>query len=116
MTSITPFRGSKIAVKHKKERKKITIKYCLPRTGLEPAISRELVGRSNRLRHGTDVIESVNVCNYKSITFLKILIKENEIYNIKTRLHLGLFSVKTLLQPSFALADMIFTNISPRGF
>ena len=58
----------------------------------------------------------VKVCKFKPITFFKVLIKENEIYNIKTRLHLGLFSVKTLLQPSFALADMIFTNISPRGF
>ena len=38
-------------------------------------------------------------------------IKEAEFYNIKTRLHLGLFSVKTLLQPSFALAAMTFPNV-----
>ena len=47
---------------------------------------------------------------------LQILIKENEFYNIKTRLHLELFSVKTLLQPSFALAAIItFPQIWPRG-
>ena len=33
---------------------------------------------------------------------------ENEFYNIKSRLHLGLFSVKILLLSSFALAAMIF--------
>ena len=33
---------------------------------------------------------------------------ENEFYNIKSRLHLGLFSEKILLLSSFALAAMIF--------
>ena len=50
------------------------------------------------------------------MTIFSILIKENEFYNIKTRLNLGLFSVKTFLQPSFALAATItFAKIWPRG-
>ena len=58
----------------------------------------------------------VKICKYMSITIFQILIKENEFYNIKTRLHLELFSVKTLLQPSFALAAIItFPQIWPRG-
>ena len=36
---------------------------------------------------------------------------ENEFYNIKSRLHLGLFSVKILLLSSFALAAMTFLNV-----
>ena len=36
---------------------------------------------------------------------------EAKFYNIKSRLYLGLFSVKTLLQPSFALAAMTFPNV-----
>ena len=50
------------------------------------------------------------------MTIFSILIKENEFYNIKTRLNLGLFSVKTFLLPSFALAAIItFPRIWPRG-
>ena len=50
------------------------------------------------------------------VAFFKILIKENEFYNIKTRLLLELFSVKTFLQPSFALAATItFPKNWPRG-
>ena len=50
------------------------------------------------------------------MAIFSILIKENEFYNIKTRLLLELFSVKTLLQPSFALAATItFPKIWPHG-
>ena len=58
----------------------------------------------------------VKICIFISMTIFLILIKENEFYNIKTRLNLGLFSVKTFLQPSFALAATItFAKIWPRG-
>ena len=36
---------------------------------------------------------------------------EAEFYNIKTRLYLGLFSVKILLLPSFALAAIWLSNL-----
>ena len=39
--------------------------------------------------------------------YFEIVIKENEFYNIKTRLFLELFSLKTFLQPPFALAATI---------
>ena len=45
------------------------------------------------------------------MAIFSILIKENEFYNIKTRLLLELFSVKTLLLSSFALAAMTFPNV-----
>ena len=58
----------------------------------------------------------VKVCIFKSMAIISILIKGNEFYNIKTRLHLELFSVKTLLQTSFALAATVtFPKIWPRG-
>ena len=53
----------------------------------------------------------VKVCKFISNIFFSISIKENEFYNIKTRLHLELFSVKTLLLSSFALAAMTFPNV-----
>ena len=40
---------------------------------------------------------------------------EAEFYNIKTKLYLGLFSVKTLFMTSFALAAITVSNFWPRG-
>ena len=66
-----------------------------------------LVGRANHCAMETMLFYKVKVCIFKSMAIISILIKENEFYNIKTRLNLGLFSVKTFLLPSFALAAII---------
>ena len=41
----------------------------------------------------------------------ELWIMEADFYNIKTRLYLGLFTVKTLFMPSFALDAIWFPNL-----